>query len=97
MNSPAFEGECLRLEVEIVFLHHAIGAAAHTFCTQLFYPKKNVKVIPQAPYSPEIGPLEMFLFVRLKLELHGKRFETIEAIKKNSQDVLKAIPLWKKL
>ncbi|CAK9826008.1 hypothetical protein ANTRET_LOCUS3925 [Anthophora retusa] len=35
---------------------------------------------------------DFFLFVRLKLPLRGKGFQTIEAIKENSQKKLKAIP-----
>lgn len=54
--------------------------------------KNNVNTVPQAPYSPDMAPCDFFLFSRLKLPLRGKRFETIEAIKENSQKELKAIP-----
>ncbi|KOC58991.1 hypothetical protein WH47_07712 [Habropoda laboriosa] len=39
-----------------------------------------------------MAPCDFFLFPRLKLPLRGKHFETIEAIKENSQKELKAIP-----
>lgn len=45
----------------------------------------------QAPYSPDMALCDFFLFPRLKLPLRGKRFETIEATKVNSQKELKAI------
>lgn len=54
--------------------------------------KNNVNTVPQAPYSPEMAPCDVFLFPRLKLPLRGKRFQTIEAIEENSQKELKAIP-----
>ncbi|CAK9819087.1 hypothetical protein ANTQUA_LOCUS10041 [Anthophora quadrimaculata] len=39
-----------------------------------------------------MAPCDFFLFARLKLPLRGRRFQTIEAIKENSQKELKAIP-----
>ena len=38
------------------------------------------------------GPMRLFLFPKLKLPLRGTRFDSIEAVKENSQRELKAIP-----
>lgn len=74
------------------FLHHD-NAPIHTaHLTRDYLTKNNVNVIPQAPYSPDMAPCDFFLFPKLKLPLRGKHFETIEAIKENSQKELKAIP-----
>lgn len=74
------------------FLHHD-NASIHTaHLTRDYLVKNNVHVIPQAPYSPDMAPCDFFLFPKLKLPLRGKHFETIEAIKENSQRELKAIP-----
>jgi hypothetical protein len=42
-------------------------------------------VIPQPPYSPDLAPCDFFLFPKMKLNLKGRRFETIEAIQAESQ------------
>ena len=54
--------------------------------------KHQVNTIEQAPYSPDMAPCDFFLFPKLKLPLRGKRFQSIEEIKKNATRELKAIP-----
>ena len=49
-------------------------------------------VLPQPPYSPDLAPSDFFLFPKLKSELKGCRFESIEAIKTNSLAHLRSIP-----
>ena len=39
-----------------------------------------------------LGPMRLFLFPKLKLPLRGIRFDSIEAVKENSQMKLKASP-----
>lgn len=73
-------------------LHHD-NAPSHTaliICD--FLAKNSTTVINQAPYSPDMAPCDFFLFPKLKIPLRGRRFDTIEAIKKNSLEELKAIP-----
>lgn len=74
------------------FLHHDNAPAHTSHLVRDYLTKNNVNTVPQAPYSPDMAPCDFFLFPRLKLPLRGKRFETIEAIKENSQKELKAIP-----
>jgi hypothetical protein len=45
-------------------------------------------VIPHPPYSLELTPCEFFLFPKIKLNLEGRRFDTIEEIQAKSQRVL---------
>jgi hypothetical protein len=45
-------------------------------------------VIPHPPYNPDLAPCDFFLFSKMKLELKGRRFYTIEEIKAESQRVL---------
>jgi len=54
--------------------------------------KHGTAVIPHPPYSPDLAPLDFFLFPKLKSTLKGKRFESIDEIKTNSVTELKAIP-----
>jgi histone-lysine N-methyltransferase SETMAR len=44
-------------------------------------------VIPHPPYSPDLTPCD-FLFPKMKLKLKGRRFDTIEEIRTESQRVL---------
>jgi transposase len=37
-------------------------------------------VIPHPPYSPDLAPCEFFLYLKIKLKLKGRRFDTIEEI-----------------
>ena len=46
----------------------------------------------QPPYSPNLAPADFFLFPKLKSTLKGRRFHTIEEIKENSLQDLRAIP-----
>jgi hypothetical protein len=45
-------------------------------------------VIPHPPYSPDFAPCDFFLFPKMKLELKGRRFDTIDDIQSESQGVL---------
>jgi len=44
------------------------------------------------PYSPDLAPNDFFLFPKLKRELKGTRFESLEAVKMATTNTLKAIP-----
>lgn len=73
-------------------LHHD-NAPSHTallICE--FLAKNSTNIISQPPYSPDLAPCDFFLFPKLKIPLRGTRYDSIEAIKKNSLDELKAIP-----
>lgn len=51
-----------------------------------------IKTIDQPPYSPDLAPCDFFLFPKLKLQLRGTRFESIEATKEHALNELMAIP-----
>jgi hypothetical protein len=40
-------------------------------------------VIPHPPYSPDLAPCDFFLLPKMKIQLKGRRFETIEEIQGN--------------
>jgi transposase len=69
------------------FLHHD-NAPAHTSLVRQFLVSKNVTVIPHPPYSPDLAPCDFFLFPKMKLRLKGRRFDTIEEIQAESQEVV---------
>jgi len=48
--------------------------------------KKNIPVIPHAPYSPELAPCDFCLFPTVKPKLKAHHFETMENIQKIVDD-----------
>ena len=43
--------------------------------------KMGIKSVPQPPYSPDLAPCDFWLFPKLKENLKGCRYETIEEMK----------------
>ena len=43
--------------------------------------KLGIKIVPQPPYSPDLAPCDILLFPKLKENLRGCRYETIEDMK----------------
>jgi len=69
-------------------LHHD-NATAHTALSiREFMAKKNIPVLPQPPYSPDLAPCGFYLFPKLKLKLKGHHFGTMENIQKIVTDEL---------
>jgi hypothetical protein len=48
-------------------------------------------IIPHPPYSPDLAPCDIFLFPKMKLKLKGRRFENIEYIQAELQDMMKML------
>jgi hypothetical protein len=48
-------------------------------------------VIPHLPHSPDLATCYFFLFLKIKLKLKGRRFDTIEEIKAESPRVLDTV------
>jgi transposase len=57
-----------------------------------FLEKNKTTDVPQPHYSPDLAPVEFFLFPKLKSTLKGRRFDTFDEIQKNSTRDLFAIP-----
>jgi len=69
------------------------NAPAHaSLFVREFLAKQDMIVVPQPPYSPDLAPVDFFLFPKLKSTLQGCRFQTTEEIKENSLQDLCAIP-----
>jgi len=73
-------------------LHHDNAPAHASLLIREFLAKQDTIVVPQPPYSPDLAPAAFFLFPKLKSTLKGRRFQTIEEIKVNSLQDLRAIP-----
>lgn len=73
------------------FLHHD-NAPSHTaLVVRQFLASKNITVIPHPPYSPDLAPCDYFLFPKLKSRMKGRRFDTVEEIQAEAQEVLNAL------
>jgi len=65
------------------------NAPSHqTFVTREFLAQHSIITLPHPPYSPDLAHCEVFLFQKMKLQLKGCRFERVEEIQQESQNVL---------
>jgi len=53
-----------------------------------FLAHNSIIALPQPPYSPDLAPCNFFLFPKMKLQLKGRCFDTVEEIQRESQNVL---------
>jgi histone-lysine N-methyltransferase SETMAR len=74
------------------FLHHDNTPSHTSLVVQQFLAEKNIPVITQPPYSPDLAPSDFWLFPTLKMGLKGTRFATMEDIKSNVTAELRKIP-----
>ncbi|KAK8375413.1 hypothetical protein O3P69_008332 [Scylla paramamosain] len=58
---------------------------------QRFLAKKNIAVLEQPPYSPDLAPCDFFLFPKLKEVMKGTRFDDADDIKKAVTTELRSI------
>ena len=67
----------------------------HAFHTALsireFLAKKNIPVLPNPSYSPDLAPRDFYLFSKLKSKLKGHRFGTMENIQNIVTDELNTL------
>lgn len=74
-------------------LHHD-NAPVHTASIVTKYlALKNITVLSQPPYSPDLAPCDYFLFPKTKSHLKGTCFEDLSAIQLNATRVLNCVTL----
>jgi hypothetical protein len=56
-----------------------------------FVTNNNMVKVPYTPYLPDLAPCDFTLFLKLKMKLKGRRFETASDIQRKSQVVLDSI------
>jgi histone-lysine N-methyltransferase SETMAR len=75
----------------MVSLHD--NAPAHTArVVAHFLARKQVTVLHHPSYSPDLAPVDFFLFPKLKSQLKGKRFQDISTIQANVTEQIRSIP-----
>ena len=52
----------------------------------------ETSVVPQPPYSPDLAPVDFFLFPKWKSSLKDSRFQTVGEMEENSSRDLRAVP-----
>jgi len=73
-------------------LHHD-NAPAHTaLSVREFLATKQITVLEHPAYSPDLAPIDFFLFPKLKKILKERHFDHIDYISNNTTVALKAIP-----
>ena len=63
----------------------------HQHLLQSFLVKHQITQVNESPYSRDLAPCDLWLFLKLKSPLEGKRFQTINEIQKNMTGQLMAI------
>ena len=53
---------------------------------------KQITVLEHPAYSPDLAPIDFFLFPKIKEILKGRHFDDIDDIKSNTRAALKVIP-----
>jgi hypothetical protein len=56
-----------------------------------FLASTKTTVIPQPPYSQDLAPCDFFLFPTRTVKLKARRFDSIDEIQTESQDVMKTL------
>ena len=72
-------------------LHHANASADNALSVLQFLAEKNIAVLEQRPYSPDLTPRDFFLFPKAQGGHKGARFEDEQATKKGVTTKLRVI------
>ena len=76
------------------WLHHD-GAPAHRADIVVnFLRTTQTKVLPHPPYSPDLAPSDYFLFARLKKNMRGITFNTLEELRTRVDFEIGQIAQW---
>jgi transposase len=60
--------------------------------TEQFFIENQPLQVPQPPYSPDLAPLDLWLFGRIKTGLAGRSFAEPEALLEGVREFLEGIP-----
>jgi histone-lysine N-methyltransferase SETMAR len=72
-------------------LHHDNAPSYTAFHVKLYLVRIVVSTLPQPPYSPDLSPVDFFLFPKLKTTLLMTPFDDVAAIQKAVTTSLKGI------
>ena len=69
-------------------LHDDKALSHRALVTREFLAHNSIITLPHPPYSPDLAPCEFFLFPKKKMQLKVRRFDRVEEIQRESQNVL---------
>jgi histone-lysine N-methyltransferase SETMAR len=69
-------------------LHDDNAPSHRALITREFLTHDSIITLPHLPYSRDLTPCDFFLFPKMKLQLKGRRFDRLEEIQWESQNVL---------
>jgi hypothetical protein len=72
-------------------LHHDSAPAHMSLVVWQFLASTKMMVFPQPPYTLDLVPCDFLLFLKMKLKLKRRCFDSIEEIQTKSQDVMKTL------
>jgi hypothetical protein len=72
-----------------LLLHHGNTPYHTSFFSKGFLTRNNMTIIPHPPYSSDLAPCHISLFLWLKMKSSCRYFDKIEVIETESQVVLK--------
>ena len=61
--------------------HQDIAPVHNSILVSNYLTKMGIKTVPHPPYSPDLTPCDFWLFPKVKKNLRGSRFKTIEEMK----------------
>jgi hypothetical protein len=56
-----------------------------------FLANHNMLLLPHPPYSPDLAPVDFFLFPKMKMQLKSCRFHSVADIQRESQKVMDSL------
>jgi hypothetical protein len=69
-------------------LHDDKAPSHRALVKREFLAHNSIITLPHPPYSVDLAPCDFFLFPKIKLQLKGRRFDRLEEIQRESQNVL---------
>ena len=72
-------------------LHQDNAPAHNALSVKRYLADKRTPVLQHASYLPDLAQCDFFLFPKIKAVLKGTRFESMEAVKQKTADLLKAL------
>jgi len=69
-------------------LHKDNVPAHNALSVKMFLTKRKINMLVHPPYSPDLAPLDFFLFPKIKSALKGTRFESADAVKAKATELM---------
>lgn len=72
-------------------LHQGNAPSHNALSVKQFLAKNSITLMEHPPYSPDLAPCDFFLFPKIKSELKGTRYESVDAVKEVTARLLNSL------